>query len=233
MRIYSPFRKYLSQKGTSKQAIKRYIQVLELYEQFVKEHKEARRLDNVTADDIDLFVCWLNKEKIQIGAPRRGFWAYGRFTGNWSIELEALLSIGRNASPLRIGKLKGISNEQTKLLESVGIKNIDHLIKALTTRAERINISQKTGIPFKTITMIVKVADFTRIVGIQGANAELYHKVCDTIEQLSDSDPDELFQTLVKYNKRKGILLPSELTTKHVKSFICQAKRLPRLVKYD
>ena len=134
MRRYNHFREFLIRKGTTSKEIERYIKALELYDKFTIIHKDAKKLDNVIADDIDIFVNWLKKEKNPISAPRRAFWAYGRFTDNWTMELEALVSIGRSKSPLRLAKLKILSKKQISQLESVGIKNTDHLIKELKTK---------------------------------------------------------------------------------------------------
>jgi predicted RecB family nuclease len=127
---------------------------------------------------------------------------------------------------------RGISPEDVSKLSDIGIKNVDQMLKAGNTSEARKNLSERADIPLERILELVKLSDLSRIPGLKGIRARLYHDAgVDTLEKLAGWNPNQLrsmLQVFVMRTNFDGIPpLPKE-----TESQVVMANKLPKVVDY-
>jgi len=131
-----------------------------------------------------------------------------------------------------IEKVEGIGPVHAKDLTKAGVYTTEDLLREGTTPTGRKEIEEVSGIPHKLILKWVNMVDLFRIKGVSEEYSELLKEAgVDTIPELSQRNPEHLYNMVVEINDKKNLvrLLPSE---NEIKDWIEQAKTLPRVIKY-
>jgi len=196
--------------------------------QILKEEIEER-FEVLTSMGIhhlkDLIDALNTKSKIEDFARRSG------------LSKEYLVILGREARsfkpkvvPLR--EMLGVDEEVVVKLESIGITHSRHLFNRGRTREERERLSATTGAPMEELLELVKLSDLARIRGLGGAFVRLFYEAgADTIETLSNWEPEKLSKAVVMLNKEREVTkwVPS---LKDVKQYIEMANALAKVIEY-
>jgi hypothetical protein len=106
------------------------------------------------------------------------------------------------------------------------------MLRAGRTPSARQELAEATGVPLEAVVELVKLSDLSRIPGIKGIRAQLYHDAgMDTVQKLAGWDPEALRVALVDFVERTGFEgiapLPAE-----VRYSVRQAQALERVVEY-
>jgi predicted flap endonuclease-1-like 5' DNA nuclease len=128
--------------------------------------------------------------------------------------------------------VEGIGEVFAGKLKTVGIATDTDLLERGGTRSGREKIVKESGISGKLILRWVNHVDLFRIKGVQKQYAELLEAAgVDTVPELAQRNPANLFPLLAKVNEEKKLVrkLP---TQDQVAEWITQAKALPRMVEY-
>ncbi len=131
-----------------------------------------------------------------------------------------------------IQKIEGIAEVYAQKLAEVGITTVEGLLEKGATRQGRRELAQRTGISEKLILEWVNRADLFRIKGIGEEYSDLLEAAgVDTVVELAQRNPDNLYETLVAVNEEKKLVrrLPSR---EQVRDWVEQAKQLPRVIEY-
>ncbi len=131
-----------------------------------------------------------------------------------------------------IKKIEGIGDVYAQKLKQLGIHTVEALLERGATRRGREEIAEKTGISPALILEWVNHADLFRIKGIGEEYADLLEEAgVDTVPELAQRNPENLYEKLVEINKEKRLVrrLP---TLAQVRDWVEQAKNLPRVVEY-
>jgi len=131
-----------------------------------------------------------------------------------------------------IQKIEGIAEIYAQKLAEVGITTVEGLLEKGATRQGRRELAQRTGISEKLILEWVNRADLFRIKGIGEEYSDLLEAAgVDTVVELAQRNPDNLYETLVAVNEEKKLVrrLPSR---EQVRDWVEQAKQLPRVIEY-
>ena len=134
--------------------------------------------------------------------------------------------------PLTIKDIEGIGPTYAEKLQANGIKTTDDLLKAGRTTRARDELAQKTGVSTKLILEWVNLSDLARVKGIGEEYSDLLEEAgVDTVAELSKRIPEELYKKMVEVNQAKKLVrkIPTQAD---VKSWVEQAKKLPRAVEY-
>jgi predicted flap endonuclease-1-like 5' DNA nuclease len=105
-------------------------------------------------------------------------------------------------------------------------------LKNGATEKGRKEIATATGITDTLILDWVNRADLYRIKGVGSQYSDLLEKAgVDTVVELSKRVPENLYKKMVEINTAKNLVngMPG---LKKVQSWVDQAKKLPRVVKY-
>ena len=128
--------------------------------------------------------------------------------------------------------VEGIGPIYADKLRKAGIRSTAALLSAGATPEGRKRLAEKTGIGHEYILDWVNRVDLMRIRGVGEEYSDLLEKAgVDTVIELAQRNPDNLYEALVKVNEEKKLVrrLP---TRDQVADWIEQAKNLPRVISY-
>lgn len=129
-------------------------------------------------------------------------------------------------------EVEGIGESYAKKLLKVGIKTVEKLLEEGATPKGRKGIAEKAGIAESLVLEWVNHVDLFRIKGVGSEYSDLLEEAgVDTVVELANRNPANLFKMLEETNKKKELVrkLPTEA---QVKNWVEQAKKLPRVVSY-
>ncbi len=128
--------------------------------------------------------------------------------------------------------IEGVGETYARKLEEAGIRTTQMLLKKGATPAGRKEIVEKTGISEKLILEWVNHVDLFRIRGVGEEYADLLEEAgVDTVPELAQRNPENLYQTLVEVNQAKKLVRKMPVLTQ-VADWVEQAKQLPRVITY-
>ena len=132
----------------------------------------------------------------------------------------------------KLTKVEGIGEAYAQKLQEAGIKTTQALLKKGASPKGRKEIAEKTDIGEKLILEWVNHADLFRIKGVGKEYSDLLEAAgVDTVPELAQRNPENLYQKLVAVNQEKELVrqLPTQA---QVSDWVAQAKRLPRVITY-
>jgi predicted flap endonuclease-1-like 5' DNA nuclease len=132
----------------------------------------------------------------------------------------------------RLATIEGIGPVYQEKLVQIGIRSVEALLEAGKTPKGRADLAEKAGISGKLILEWVNLADLCRIKGIGEEYSDLLEEAgVDTVPELAQRRPDNLYAKLVEINAEKKLVrrLPPQVS---VEDWVAQAKELPRVVEY-
>jgi predicted flap endonuclease-1-like 5' DNA nuclease len=138
----------------------------------------------------------------------------------------------RGINMTKLAEIEGIGATYAAKLEAAGIASVEQLLEAGSTPNGRKGLADKTDISGKLILEWVNRADLFRISGIGEEYADLLEVAgVDTVPELAQRNPANLYKSLVEVNEEKDIVrrVPAE---SQVQSWVEQAKALPRIITY-
>jgi predicted flap endonuclease-1-like 5' DNA nuclease len=128
--------------------------------------------------------------------------------------------------------IEGIGPVYGQKLKAVGIATTDALLERGASPKGRQEIAEQSGISEKLILEWVNLADLYRVKGVGSEYSDLLEEAgVDTIPELAQRNPDNLYHKLVEVNQAKHLVrrLP---TAAQVKDWVEQAERMPRVITY-
>ena len=128
--------------------------------------------------------------------------------------------------------IEGIGKKYAETLQAAGVPTVEKLLEAGKTPKGRQELAEKTGISDKLILEWVNHADLFRIKGVGEEYSDLLEEAgVDTVPELAQRNPANLFEALEKANAEKKLVrqLPTRV---QVENWVDQAKALPRVVTY-
>jgi predicted flap endonuclease-1-like 5' DNA nuclease len=132
----------------------------------------------------------------------------------------------------KIIDIEGIGPTYAEKLKSMGINTTEELLDKCGTKKGRVKASEKTGISEKLILEWVNHADLFRIKGVGEEFSDLLEEAgVDTVVELAQRNPDNLHAKLLEVNEAKNLVNRTPWLSS-VKSWVEQAKNLPRKVEY-
>ena len=106
------------------------------------------------------------------------------------------------------------------------------LLEQGATPEGRVEIIEKSGISDKLILEWINRADLFRIKGVGEEYADLLEAAgVDTVPELAQRNPENLYQKLVEVNEEKEVVRRPPTQTQ-VQDWVEQAKGLPRVITY-
>ena len=132
----------------------------------------------------------------------------------------------------KIEKIEGIGPAYGEKLRGVGITTVEALLEAAASPKGRQEMAEKTEITEKLILEWANLADLFRIKGVGEEYSDLLEEAgVDTVVELARRNPENLYNALKEINDEKKLVraLPGP---NQVKSWVEQAKELPRVMTY-
>lgn len=148
----------------------------------------------------------------------------------------SLYKVRRRKTPApldqNIETIEGIGRIYGSKLRKSGIKTLDDLLRAGSTRNKRYYLAKKVGVSHSTILRWVCRADFLRIVGIGKQYSSLLESAgVNSVTDLSRRNPNKLYEKLMETNWEKNLVKRTPPYNK-VEDWIESARSLRRIVIY-
>jgi len=229
------FMQYLKRGGRSPEAIDRILKYLDEFCSYLETDRGAIGPDEAGEEDLEAFVSSIEREPKQ--SANTQLWALGYyydFTGNEKMrQLSSFLRQQRiSRNPFKLKDFRDVNPETISRLEEKGIRTTDQMLQAGVTPASRQVLASETGIPVEDILELVQLSDLSRIPGVKGIRARLYHQAgVHSIDAMAQYEPEQLLAVTRRYVLDSGFdgipPLPAE-----VRHAIMTAKKLPRVIEY-
>ncbi len=132
----------------------------------------------------------------------------------------------------KLTEVEGIGPIYAQKLIEAGVVTTGALLDKGSTPQGRNELAEAAGISPKLILEWVNHVDLFRINGVAEEYADLLEEAgVDTVPELAQRNPANLYQKLVEVNEAKQLVrrLPTE---SQVAGWVAQAKELPRVINY-
>jgi hypothetical protein len=227
------FIKFMKTEKKTQSTIKRNINSVKTFEEFLSKHKQGKKLEEASPQDLFDFVSWGERQFRKVSMFVAGARTYYEYKANRQMFNAAREIVGTiYMGSYKLKKFRGVKKEHIEKLEAEGIKTAKQMLDAGKTGKDRKRLSQETGVPVEGILELVKLSDLARLPGLKAIRARLYYDAgLDTLDKISTFDPEEMRMMLVEFVERTGFdgipPLPKEAS-----STVSLAKHLPRIVEY-
>jgi hypothetical protein len=229
-------RKFLKRGGRSPSAIKRVLNHIEAFKEFLQKSQGKNEIGEVEPGDLKEYIERAERETGK--TANTTLWALGYyFAYAENTEMRVLAGkiresrIKRTPFPLR--KFLGVNLGHIEALATVGIKNVHDMLVAGGTPERRRLLAEESKVPLDAVLELVKLSDLSRIPGIKTIRARLYHDAgVDTIEKIAGWDPEELRAMLAEWVERTGFEGIAPLP-KEAEFSVEKARNLPKIVEYS
>jgi hypothetical protein len=147
-----------------------------------------------------------------------------------------LVWLGREArsykpNPFALRDIRNVDPELIDRLEGEGIKTTKALFDRAATKVERRRLAKAAGVPERSLTDLVKLADLARIRGMGKTFVRLFTAAgADSVAALVKMRPHELHKRLYAVNKGRKLssVVPS---LKDVSEYVEMARELPKVLE--
>ena len=129
-------------------------------------------------------------------------------------------------------EVEGVGEVFGKKLQDIGIRSTEALLREGSDPEGRRKIEEMTGISHAQVLRWVNHADLFRIRGVATQYSELLEATgVDTVPELAQRNPDNLFEAMAKVNADKNLVrrIPPRSS---VADWVRQAGTLPRVITY-
>lgn len=129
-------------------------------------------------------------------------------------------------------EVEGIGEVYEKKLKEAGVKSLEALLEIGASPKGRKELAEKSGISGDLILRWVNHADLFRIRGVGEEYSDLLEAAgVDTVIELAQRNPENLFKKLVEVNQAKA-LVRRVPTPVQVTAWVEQAANLERKITY-
>ena len=129
-------------------------------------------------------------------------------------------------------EVEGIGEVYEKKLKEAGVKSLEALLEIGASSKGRKELAEKSGISGDLILRWVNHADLFRIRGVGEEYSDLLEAAgVDTVIELAQRNPENLFKKLVEVNQAKA-LVRRVPTPVQVTAWVEQAANLERKITY-
>ncbi|GAB4479455.1 MAG: DUF4332 domain-containing protein [Anaerolineales bacterium] len=132
----------------------------------------------------------------------------------------------------KLEDVEGIGTVYAEKLRQAGVRSTTAFLKQAATPKGRQELAEKSGISEKLILEWANHLDLYRIKGVGSEYSDLLEEAgVDTVVELAQRNPENLYQKLVEVNQAKKLVRKMPVQSQ-VADWIEQAKKLPRVLQY-
>ncbi|HTO99833.1 MAG TPA: DUF4332 domain-containing protein [Anaerolineales bacterium] len=133
---------------------------------------------------------------------------------------------------MKVLEIEGIGPVYAAKLQAVGVRTTEALMQAGCGPEERKQLAAAAGVSDALVLEWVNRADLIRIKGVGSEYSDLLESAgVDTVVELTNRVPENLLATLLEVNSQKKLVRKTP-GLKQVKSWVAQARKLPRILTY-
>ena len=200
------FKAFMKKSGKPEHTIRRYINSLNTYENFLKTRQGTINLEGATPNDLKEFVDWGIAELDNVYKDLWGIRMVYGFTQNEIMEMEATkwMAYVQNESR-KLNEFPEVNRDDIQKLSSIGIITVNQLLKASGTTQEQKELADKSGASDETISELIKLSTLSRLPGIKKIRARLFYDAgLDSYSKIAALGPEEVQQIQREYIQKTG-----------------------------
>lgn len=231
------FQQFLRRQGKKAHVVAELTAQVQRFEMYLANEKDKALETAVPQHLLDYAAVLDARQPGLSGKSVRGVALYYQFLNQPAMSStanairEQITAKSRRIFPLKA--FRGVDPQSIEKLAAHGIINVEHMLAAGATPAERQQLALKTAVPPQAILELVKLSDLSRLGGLKSVRARLYYDAgADTVAKIARWEPDALHLMLADFVARTGfdgiVPLPKE-----VQNCVRNARRLPELVQYE
>ncbi len=227
------FRKNLRGKGKKQNVVDRNVLTMKRFTEYLGSER-SKKLAEVKLEDIEFYVNKIEEAKESAKGFLYVLMNYFRF-----IENDELLKCARTLREERTKKSRrifpikeflNIDQEHVKKLATIGIKDVEQMLEAGKTKAQREQIAKQLDIPEEAVLELVKLSDITRMGYVRTKISRLYYEAgLDSPLEVAKFEPAELHEFLVKFVEESSWdgMVPNPKDLEHN---VANARKLKKVV---
>ncbi|MFW9778901.1 MAG: DUF4332 domain-containing protein [Candidatus Heimdallarchaeota archaeon] len=231
------FEKYLKETGRKPNVIKRYINIVSAFEEFLKSRPIViQDVNNADATNLKEYVeIYEQQSRKSARTVLYAFVQYFKACENSKMALAAQkLREPRKAKqgPFPLKEFLDIDPDAVTKLAKIGIKNVDQMRTSGRTGSRRLELAKKAGISPNTILELVQLSDLVRVGYVKKKFTRLFHNAgIKSPEDLAKWEVDNLYDHLNTYILESGWegIAPYK---SDLRNYIESAKKLSRDIEY-
>ena len=132
----------------------------------------------------------------------------------------------------KIEEIEGIGPALGEKLKAAGVTSTEKLLENATTKKQRKELSEATGISEAQLLKFANMADLFRVKGIGQEFSELLEKSgVDTVPELAQRNAENLTAKMEEVNAEKNLTRRTP-SLSEVTKWVNEAKELPRVLEY-
>jgi predicted flap endonuclease-1-like 5' DNA nuclease len=195
-------------------------------------------LAQAQAGHLEAFVAFLEAQKKgEARKVARGLGLYFAWIGRTDLAKLAFklreTAIAGSRTSLALKEFRGVDPAHLERLAHLGITRAAQMLAAGKSPTQRQDLARQTGLPLGVILELVQLSDLSRIAGVKGIRARLYHAAgVHTVDELAAWEPEALRRMVEDFICRSGFEGSAPLP-KEVNSTIATARKLPRQVEFE
>ncbi|MHA1112806.1 MAG: DUF4332 domain-containing protein [Promethearchaeota archaeon] len=226
----SAFEKFLKKKGKKPHTVEKMIREVTKFSHFL-QNTQKKEINDSNSKDLDSYAVTMKNVKPSMYCLMNFF----QFAGNETLRKRASFIREQQTKKTRkVFPLKdflGINPEHAKILDRLGIKNVNQMLEAGKTKKSRENLAKKTDIPIDAILELVELSDITRIGYVKSKLSRLYYnsgiRSPQDIVQYDANSLRKHFQAYIEESGWDGMV--PNLTD--LKNNITHAKKVKKIVE--
>ena len=136
-------------------------------------------------------------------------------------------------NPIAVKDFPGVNPDVVRKLQQIGIENTEQLFPYVLTRQARGEFAEQNQIEQNDLLELTKLTDVARIKWVGPKFARLLiESEYDTVENIADSNYQELYLALVRVNEKTGIY-KGKFGIEDMKSWVnIVVQNVPRVIQY-
>jgi predicted RecB family nuclease len=132
----------------------------------------------------------------------------------------------------RISQIEGLGKSQMSSLRDNGVRTTDDLLRMAADTNSRQQLARRARVSEEQLLEWTNRADLMRIRGIGREYSDLLEAAgVDTVRELANRVPNNLYRTLSEVNRQKHLTRRSPASTE-VERWVTEAKRLPVMISH-
>jgi hypothetical protein len=230
------FRASLRRRGKKAHVVEELVDDMRRFQGYLEKHRK-HGADDATPEDLEAYAEAL--ETAKKGSAKtgiRGIALYYDAAGNTALaSLAARIreqATAKTRKAFALGEFRGVNQSDVAKLSAQGISDVRQMLEAGSTPCARRKLARQAGVPLAAILELVKLSDLSRLPGVKGIRARLYHDAgVDTLDAMAQWEPAALREMLIGFVERTGFDGIAPLP-KEAESSVTRAKELPKIVRY-
>jgi hypothetical protein len=227
------FRLFLKKLGKPEATIKTCVSNAETFEQYLSG--AGKHIGNATMQDLEKFAESEHHDK----NVSKFMWAlayYFEFTRKTALLQKAkeirAAHLSLRMKPFFLKDFMDLSQSIISKLEDAGIRNTEQVLASGRTKRMRKDLSDRTGLTLDSILEVVRLSDLSRLPGVKGVRARLYHDSgLYSVKLIAETQPERILEITRRYVQEKGFSGIAPLPTE-VESTCRNARNLPNIVEW-